>query len=58
MFGFYLVGYVAVAAAFYWRAYRTAPVMEELEAAPMLTLWVNPEMAGKAEEQEELRKAA
>lgn len=54
MFAFYLVGYVAVAAGFYWRAYQTAPVMEESEL-PLLTLWVNPEMG---EGEEELRKAA
>ena len=59
MFGFYLVGYIAVAASFYWRVYRTAPVMEEMEA-PFLTLWVNPEMAEQdaPEETEEIRKAA
>ncbi len=54
MFAFYLIGYVAVAAGVYWRAYKTAPIMEDMES-PMLTLWVNPEMA---EEPEELRKAA
>lgn len=56
MFAFYLVGYVAVAGIFYWRAYKTAPVMEEFES-PMLTLWVNPEMS-EAQEVEERRKAA
>ena len=54
MFAFYLVGYVAVAGMFYWRAYQTAPLIEEPEF-PMLTLWINPEMV---EEPDELRKAA
>lgn len=54
MFAFYLVGYVAVAAAFYWRAYKTAPIVDE-SVASHLTLWVNPEMQ---EEQVEIRKAA
>lgn len=54
MFAFYLVGYAVVAGLFYWRAYRTAPVLEEMET-PMLTLWVNPDMA---EEPEPQRKAA
>jgi hypothetical protein len=54
MFAFYLLGYVGVAAAFYWRAYKAAPIMEEAEA-PMLTLWVNPQMA---EDETPLRKAA
>jgi hypothetical protein len=55
MFGFYLVGYIAVAASFYWRTYKTAPIMEEAER-PQLTLWVNPEM--EHEQEEPLRKAA
>lgn len=55
MFAFYLVGYVAVAGLVYWRAYKTAPIMEEFDV-PMLTLWVNPEMA--QEETEGWRKAA
>lgn len=54
MFAFYLVGYVAVAAAVYWRAYKKAPLMDEFER-PQLMLWVNPEMG---EEPEERRKAA
>jgi hypothetical protein len=54
MFAFYLVGYVAVAAGYYWWAYKTAPIMEESEM-PVLQLWVNPAMA---EEQEDVRKAA
>lgn len=54
MFAFYLVGYVAVAGLFYYRAYRMAPLMEEAET-PMLTLWVNPDIA---EEAGERRKAA
>lgn len=54
MFAFYLVGYVAVAGLFYYRAYKTAPLMEEADS-PMLTLWINPDMA---EEPEEWRKAA
>lgn len=57
MFGFYLVGYVAVAASFYWKAYKTAPVMEEQDS-PMLTLWVNPEMQQEEDQHEPLRKAA
>jgi len=59
MFGFYLVGYIAVAASFYFRVYKNAPVMEEMEA-PFLTLWVNPEMAkqDEPEEFEDIRKAA
>ena len=54
MFAFYLVGYFAVAGAFYYRAYKTAPLIEESES-PLLTLWINPELA---EEAEPLRKAA
>jgi hypothetical protein len=54
MFAFYLIGYAAVAGLFYYRAYHTAPLMEEAES-PLLTLWVNPEMA---EEPETWRKAA
>lgn len=54
MFAFYLLGYAAVAGIFYYRAYSTAPIMEENDS-PMLTLWINPEMAEEAEEQ---RKAA
>ena len=54
MFAFYFVGYVAVAGLFYYRAYRTAPVMEESEM-PRLTLWINPDMG---EEAETWRKAA
>ncbi|GEM_PF-3838087 len=58
MFAFYLVGYAAVAGLVYWRAYKTAPLMEEFDA-PMLTLWVNPELAMKEEEEAETwRKAA
>ena len=54
MFAFYLVGYAAVAGFFYYRAYHTAPIVEEAET-PMLTLWINPELA---EATEERRKAA
>ena len=54
MFAFYLVGYAAVAGFFYYRAYHTAPIMEEADT-PMLSLWINPEMEEDAEEQ---RKAA
>ena len=59
MFGFYLVGYMAVAASYYWRTYKTAPVMEEMEA-PRLSLWVNPEMEQEQDltEEQPLRKAA
>ena len=54
MFAFYLVGYVAVAAAYYFRAYHTAPLIEDSDA-PLLTLWVNPDMEEGADP---LRKAA
>lgn len=54
MFAFYFMGYVAVAGLFYFRAYRTAPIMEESDM-PMLTLWINPDME---EEPEAWRKAA
>lgn len=54
MFAFYLVGYAAVAGFFYYRAYQTAPIVEESET-PWLTLWINPEMEEAAEER---RKAA
>ena len=59
MFGYYLVGYIAVAASYYWRTYRTAPVIEDMES-PRLTLWVNPEMEQSQEtwQEEPLRKAA
>ena len=57
MFGFFLVGYIAVAASFYWRTYKTAPIAQESEY-PMLTLWVNPEMQQEDAEDQPLRKAA
>ncbi len=54
MFAFYFVGYVTVAGLFYYRAYRTAPLIEEADV-PLLTLWINPDMD---EEPETWRKAA
>ena len=58
MFAFYLVGYIAVAGVFYYRAYKTAPLVEEADS-PALTLWVNPEMIHETmEEPGERRKAA
>ena len=54
MFAFYLVGYAAVAGFFYYRAYHTAPIVEEADS-PFLTLWVNPELAERVEDE---RKAA
>ena len=54
MFAFYLAGYAAVAGMFYYRAFKTAPLMEESDL-PLLTLWINPDLA---EEYEESRKAA
>ena len=55
MFAFYFAGYVAVAGLFYFRAYRTAPIVEDADS-PTLTLWINPEM--EEETPEVWRKAA